>query len=161
MLAKFAKTTALSFCLAIGVSALPATAQRLSCARVSDPDGWVNVRERYSRDVMGRFDNGTHVVYDGQTSDGYALLAGFPLVIHSSRLVTTRSTNCQNYSLVRDPDGWSNVRATPGGAVVGRADSGEQVLRIGRAGEWIEVVTSSGLFGYIHTSRLSSPSIRR
>lgn len=161
MLAKFAKTTALSLLLGLGISSTPAAAQVLSCARVSDPDGWVNVRERYSRNVMGRIDNGVHVVYDEQTSDGYALLAGFPLVVHSSRLVPTRATNCRNYSLVRDPDGWSNVRATPGGGVVGRADSGEQVLRIGRSGDWIEVMTAGGLFGYIHTSRLSSPSIRR
>lgn len=151
----FAKTAAVSVLLSLGISAIPSAAQALTCVRVRDPDGWVNVRDRYTGEVVGQFDNNTYFVYNGQTADGYAILVSSPsLIVHASRLEISPGRFCTVFWTVRDPDGWSNVRSSPGGSVVGTVNSGERVLRIGGSGEWAEVVTPNGTFGYIHTSRL-------
>jgi hypothetical protein len=149
----------LGIAMGLGLAAMPSVAQMAACVRVSDPDGWVNVRDRSSGAVVGRFYNSTRFYVEEQTSDGYAIVAESPsLIVHRSRLVNLgNTTHCVFRYIVRDPDGWTNVRATPGGSVVGTVDSGQRVFSIigrGEPGEWRKVVTPDGLLGYIHSSRL-------
>ncbi len=148
------KTMILGTLLSLGLSATPAFAQRLSCVRVQDPDGWVNVRNVSTGEVVGRLYNDTYFLHGNVNRDGYAVLNSSPnLMVHNSRLEPSRY--CNETWTVRDPDGWSNVRSSPGGEVIERVNTGTRVLRVGRDGDWEQIITPNGRFGYIHQSRLT------
>lgn len=152
------KTILLGTLLSLGLSATPAIAQRLSCVRVRDPDGWVNVRRVSTGEVVGRLYNETYFVHQGVNRDGYAVLVSSPnLMVHNSRLEVSPYRYC-TFPTVQDPDGWSNVRASPGGEVIERVNAGRRVLLVGRDGDWEQIITPNGRFGYIHRSRLRGMS---
>jgi SH3-like domain-containing protein len=152
-------TIVLATLLTLGFSATPTLAQSLTCARVRDPDGWVNVRDLSSGQVVGRLNNNTHFAYRSVTSDGFAILvSALNRGVHQSRLETVPNRYCNVFWTVQDPDGWSNLRASPGGDIIGRVRSGGRVLRIGGGEDWAHVITSEGTFGYIHNSRLQGMS---
>jgi len=166
---KFCATTVLALATFI-LPALPATSQTHDglCQQVRDPDGWVNVRSVVTGEVVGRFYNGTEFYFDRvrsrrETNGEHAVLLGIPtLMVHRSRLRTVRGTHsCKRYYSVSDPDGWSNVRRTPNGEVLTTVNSGEHILVIGRRGNWAEVVTPDGTFGFMHYSRLFGPHFLR
>ena len=150
------KTMILGTLLSLGLSASPAIAQRLSCVRVQDPDGWVNVRNVSTGEVVGSLRNDTRFVHRGVNRDGYAVLVSSPnLMVHNSRLEVSPNRYCNEFWTVRDPDGWSNVRSSPGGEVIEQVNTGRRVLRVGRDGDWEQIITPNGRFGYIHQSRLT------
>lgn len=148
----------LGIVMGLGLVATPSVAQMAICAEVSDPDGWVNVRDRSSGAAVGRFYNGMRFSVRGYTSDGYAIVSYAPsLIVHASRLNDVGNPYiCGARYMVQDRDGWTNVRSTPGGSVVGTVDSGSGVLGVGGdSGEWRRIMTPGGMFGYIHSSRLT------
>ena len=148
------KTMILGTLLSLGLSASPAFAQRLSCVRVRDPDGWVNVRNVSTGEVVGRLYNDTYFFRGNVNRDGYAVLNSSPnLMVHNSRLEVSPYRYC-TFQTVRDPDGWSNVRSSPGGEVIEQVNTGRRVLLVGRDGDWEQIITPNGRFGYIHQSRL-------
>ncbi|MBO0347933.1 SH3 domain-containing protein [Phormidium pseudopriestleyi FRX01] len=153
------KTIVLATLLTLGFSATTTLAQSVTCARVRDPDGWVNMRDLSSGQVVGRLNNNTYLAYRSVTSDGYAILvSALNRGVHQSRLETVPSRSCNVFWTVQDDDGWSNLRGSPGGDVIGRVRSGGRVLRIGGGGDWAQVITSDGTVGYIHNSRLRGMS---
>jgi SH3-like domain-containing protein len=152
-------TIVLATLLTLGFSATPTLAQSVTCARVRDPDGWVNVRDLSSGQVVGRLNNNTHLAYRSVTSDGFAILvSALNRGVHQSRLETVPNRACTVFWTVQDDDGWSNLRASPGGDIIGRVRSGGRVLKIGGGENWAQVITSDGTFGYIHNSRLRGMS---
>jgi hypothetical protein len=58
---------------------------------------------------------------------------------------------------VRDPDGYTNVRAKPStqSTIVGRASDGETVQLTGKTESWYSVISlGPGFQGYVHESRI-------
>jgi hypothetical protein len=62
----------------------------------------------------------------------------------------------QTKGVVRDPDGYSNVREVPSlqARVIGTARDGETVAVLGRERDWIKVGLANGTVGFIHESRI-------
>lgn len=62
----------------------------------------------------------------------------------------------QTKGVVRDPDGYSNVREVPSlqARVIATARDGEMVDVLGRERDWIRVSLANGTVGYIHESRI-------
>jgi uncharacterized protein YgiM (DUF1202 family) len=125
------------------------------CYEVSDPDGWVNLRDRRSDEVIAKADNGTHFWSNVKTRDGWAILAApyDGLIAHPKRLKRVADRFCEPY-VVFDRDGYVNLRQSPDGKVMSRVESGVVVLVTGRSGEWSRVLTSDYQTGFIHSSRL-------
>jgi Bacterial SH3 domain len=125
------------------------------CYEVSDPDGWVNLRDRRSDEVIARADNGTRFRSDMNTRDGWVILAApyDGLIVHPKRLKRMSDRFCEPY-VVADRDGYVNLRQSPDGKVIGRVESDMAVLVTGRSGEWSRVLTSDYRTGFIHSSRL-------
>lgn len=141
---------------ALLAEAQPARPSR-TCYRVQDPDGWVNVRKLPNLNTIGSLNNGTEFYSIATTPDGkYVILADAPsLAIHASRAAIANGSNaCQNRYEVRDRDGYTNLRQSPNGEIIGRVNSGRWVVHVGRSGDWFQVVTPEGQIGYMHGSRL-------
>ena len=154
-LAKLKTSIALATAL-LGLTA-PAYGQTVRCVSVSDPDGWVNVRSVSTGEAIGTFETGTEF-YTHQGEGEYAIVLEAPnLMVHRSRLqYADYESACQNHHTVNDTDGYVNLRAEPGGTIIGRVSTGKIVLRISEnSGNWLRVLTPDGTFGYIHRSRLS------
>jgi uncharacterized protein YgiM (DUF1202 family) len=129
--------------------------ERSICYEVSDPDGWVNLRDRRSDEVIAQADNGTRFWSDMKTRDGWVILPApySGLIVHPERLKRVADQLCEPY-VVFDRDGYVNLRQSPDGKVMGQVDSGVSVLVTGRSGEWSRVLTSDYRTGFIHSSRL-------
>jgi TIR domain/Bacterial SH3 domain len=58
--------------------------------------------------------------------------------------------------VIRDPDGYSNVRevASLQSRVIGTAQDGETVVVFGKERDWVKVSLANGTVGYIHESRI-------
>jgi hypothetical protein len=132
------------------------SAQSGTLYEVADPDGWVNVRDRDSREVVAQMDNRSRFCSMETTRDGMAVIS----VPHDGFVVSTKklkviSTMCNGdgYTVV-DRDGQVNLRRSPNGTVVGTVDSGSNVIVTKESGEWWRVLTSDGRTGFIHSSRL-------
>ena len=150
--------TSIALAAALLGLAAPAYGQTVRCVRVSDPDGWVNVRSASTGEAIGTFDSGTEFYTHRQGGRKYAIVLEAPnLMVHRSRLRNVQHASaCQSHHTVIDPDGYVNVRAEPGGTIISRLSAGERVLRISQSsGNWMRVLTPYGNFGYIHKSRLS------
>jgi hypothetical protein len=121
-------------------------ASTVACYEVTDPDGWVNVRDRETGEVVAR-------LY--QTSDGMVIIATHnQFVVNPKRLKAIRSDeSCRPYT-VMDRDGYVNLRSTPNGAVISAVSSGDSVLVTARADEWWRILTADGRSGFVHSSRL-------
>jgi hypothetical protein len=133
-----------------------AQAQNAACYEVSDPDGWVNVRDRQTDAVVARIDNGSRFWSAGRTRDGMVMLS-IPhdgMVINPKRLKPiTSGRGCNSYEVV-DRDGYVNLRETPNGSKIGTIDSGSVVIVVGRSGDWWRVLTTDGRTGFVSSSRL-------
>ncbi len=158
---KFLSTVAIvgSFALLpVLTQARSAQAQNAVCYEVSDPDGWVNVRDRQTDAVVARIDNGSRFWSVGRTRDGMVMLS-IPhdsMVINPKRLKPIASgRGCDSY-IVADRDGYVNLRETPNGATIGTIDSDSIVIVVGRAKSWWRVLTTDGRTGFVNESRLRS-----
>jgi uncharacterized protein YgiM (DUF1202 family) len=62
----------------------------------------------------------------------------------------------QAKGVIRDPDGYSNVRevASLQSRVIATARDGETVIVLGKDRDWIKVSLANGTVGYIHESRI-------
>ena len=58
------------------------------------------------------------------------------------------------YYTVKDPDGYSNLRKTPGGEILMRVNEGELFEVLGEEDKHKKVKLSDGTIGYIHVSRV-------
>jgi Bacterial SH3 domain len=130
-------------------------ASTVACYEVTDPDGWVNVRDRETGEVVARMDNGARFLSLYQTLDGMVIIATHnQFVVNPKRLKAIRSDeSCRPYT-VMDRDGYVNLRSTPNGAVISAISSGSSVLVTARADEWWRVLTADGRSGFVHSSRL-------
>ena len=59
-----------------------------------------------------------------------------------------------DYYTVKDPDGYSNLRKTPGGEIMIRVNEGELFEVLGEEDKHKKVKLSDGTVGYIHVSRV-------
>ena len=90
----------------VSLISFPANAQTLVglCRRVQDPDGWVNVRDRVSGEVVGTFANGTefYITQAVAAPQGYAAIAetNGDLMVHTSRLVVAPDTGCDTHYFI-------------------------------------------------------------
>ncbi|MCP5395453.1 MAG: SH3 domain-containing protein [Sphingomonadaceae bacterium] len=150
-------------------------------ATVEDPNGYTNVRAGPSTDkaIVGRVAVGeTFSTYkqDGNWwrvkladgSEGWIARSRIRLpgeVIGAARKPadtgqmgdSTAPDYFNNYAMINDPDGYTNVRAGKGSStkVIGRINAGEKFLTYPQDGEWWEVVMPDGRRGYMHRSRIS------
>ncbi|MCB2089418.1 MAG: SH3 domain-containing protein [Sphingomonadaceae bacterium] len=150
-------------------------------ATVEDPDGYTNVRAGPSTDkaIVGRVAVGqTFSTYqqDGKWwrvkladgSEGWIARSRIRLpgeVIGAARKPadsgqmgdSTAPDYFNNYAMINDPDGYTNVRAGKDSSakVIGRINAGEKFLTYPQDGEWWEVVMPDGRRGYMHRSRIS------
>ena len=64
--------------------------------------------------------------------------------------------SAQAKGVIRDPDGYSNVRevASLRSRVIATARDGETVVVLGKERDWIKVSLANGTVGYIHESRI-------
>lgn len=62
----------------------------------------------------------------------------------------------QTKGVVRDPDGYSNIREVPSlqARVIATARDGETVAVLGRERDWVKVSLANGTVGFIHESRI-------
>jgi hypothetical protein len=75
--------------------------------------------------------------------------------VASSDTIKEGSNNStQVFYRVQDPDGYSNLRKTPNGAVIKKVLTTEKFEVIGSDGSFKKVKLSDGTIGYIHESRL-------
>lgn len=58
------------------------------------------------------------------------------------------------YYRIQDPDGYSNLRKVPDGAIVRKVYPGERFEVVGQSGKYKNVKFSDGTSGYIHESRV-------
>jgi hypothetical protein len=134
----------------------PAIAQSTICYEVADPDGWVNVRDRQTGEVVAQIDNGSRFWSSERTSDNMVVLDAphNMLVISPKRLKQIRSgKGCTPY-VVFDRDGFVNLRESPNGSVIGTVNDGDTVIVVGRSAVWWRILTSDGRTGFVHSSRL-------
>lgn len=55
---------------------------------------------------------------------------------------------------IEDPDGWTNLRASPSGAILRRIDRGVRFQTYQQADAWWRVRMADGVEGYVHRSRI-------
>jgi Bacterial SH3 domain len=143
--------------VAVSLAIVPdkVVASTVACYEVIDPDGWVNVRDRETGEVVARMDNGARFLSRYQTSDGMVIIATHDqFVVNSTRLKAVRSNESCDPHTVRDRDGYVNLRSTPDGTVISTVSSGSSVLVMARADEWWRILTADGRSGFVHSSRL-------
>lgn len=65
-------------------------------------------------------------------------------------------TTAKTKAVIRDPDGYSNVRGVPSlqARVIATARDGETVDVLGQERDWVKVSLANGTVGYIHESRI-------
>jgi hypothetical protein len=87
------------------------------------------------------------------SSNAIAPTAATPLASPPS---TVAPPALQARGVVRDPDGYSNVREVPSlqARVIATARDGETVAILARERDWIKVSLANGTVGYIHESRV-------
>jgi len=139
----------------------PAFSLELSCARVPD-DSQASVFDVNTGELARHLPGFTDFHYTGVRSDGYVVMSDSPgLMIPVSQLVAAQGMNsCKNHYTVEtvDPDGYVNVRETPGGDILTTLPNGAEVIGIiGGDRDSAEVLTYEGFFGYINSDFLSRP----
>ena len=135
----------------------PATAATASCFKIQDADGWSNIRTVSTNAIVGIAYNGTTFL-SAYTTDDSRILGGLgnsSLKIAISRTRLAEMSVCDNrYWVVRDRDGYANLRSAPNGSVTGRIESGSSVMILDTPGEWKRILTPNNRIGYIHSTRL-------
>jgi hypothetical protein len=71
-------------------------------------------------------------------------------------LRSAASPASQAKGIIRDPDGYSNVREVPSlqSRAIATARDGETVVVLGKERDWIKVSLANGTVGYVHESRI-------
>jgi hypothetical protein len=137
------------------VIAFPATASSRTCYKVSDPDGWVNLRDRESGEVITSIDTTQNLLVD--RFDGQSAILAAPhnqFVIHRSRLKPSQSGRCLRFTSIED-DGYLNLRESPKGKILSRINNGTALLMLSEAEDsWVRVLTPDGRVGYVYAMAL-------
>lgn len=135
--------------------AFPVAAFARTCYKVSDPDGWVNLRDRVSGEVITRIDATQNVLVD--RFDGQSAILAAPhgqFVIHRSRLQTLRSGRCFRFTSV-EADGYLNLRKSPRGEILSRINNGTALIMLSvTENGWVRVLTPDGRTGYVYAMAL-------
>jgi hypothetical protein len=56
--------------------------------------------------------------------------------------------------IIDDPDGYTNVRNSPNGDIIGQVDDGTSIEVVDQSGDWWKVKLDSGEEGFMHKSRI-------
>ena len=154
--------------------------------RVSDPDGYTNIRSGPSTSypIKSRYNSGDYLYYTPESSGWSKVYSGqssstYMGYMHTSRILKVNPNSSSSASLtytfssnyylgrVTDPDGYTNIRRGPStsDAICRRYNSGDYLYYIPESNGWSKVYSgnsSSTFMGYMHTSRInrieSSPS---
>jgi hypothetical protein len=145
-----------SFTVAVAIiAASPTVALSRTCYQISDPDGWVNVRDRESGKVITSIDTGQNVFVDG--FDGESAILATPhdqFVIHRSRLKPLRSGRCFRFTSI-EADDYLNLRESPQGKIISRIMNGTALLTLSKTeGSWVRVLVPDGRVGYVYATAL-------
>jgi Bacterial SH3 domain len=137
------------------IVAFPAVARSRTCYQISDPDGWVNLRDRDSGEVVTSINTTQNILID--RFDGESAILAAPhhqFVIHRSRLKPLRSGRCFRFTSI-EADGYLNLRASPNGKVLSRITNGTALLTLSETeGAWVRVLTPDGRVGYVYAMAL-------
>jgi hypothetical protein len=99
-----------------------------TCYKISDPDGWVNLRDRESNQIITSIDTTQYVSVDGFDGES-AILAS--------------------------PHGYLNLRESPKGKIIGRITNGTALLMLSEIeSSWVRVLTPDGRVGYVYSVAL-------
>jgi hypothetical protein len=143
-------TIAATIIIASSTAALSKT-----CYKISDPDGWVNLRDRESDKVITSIDTTQHVFVDG--FDGESAILASPhsqFFIHRSRLKSVQSRKCFRFTSI-EADGYLNLRESPQGKIISRIMNGTALLMLSEIeGSWVRVLTPDGRVGYVYSVAL-------
>jgi Bacterial SH3 domain len=140
----------------LGIGDGPTLAQSRVCYEVQDRDGWTNIRDRDSKQVVARIDNGQRVLAEGMMGDSVVLAAPHnQFVVHRSRIRVARNpSRCFRFTSI-ESDGYLNLRAAPQGKILGQILNGTAMLNLSEPkGAWVRVLTENGRTGFVHSPRL-------
>lgn len=144
--------------------------------RVSDPDGYTNIRSGASTKypIIGRYRSGYYLYYTPLSSGWSKVYSGtrsntFLGYMHTSRIVRINPNSSSNYTsststsslrrgTITDPrDNYVNVRKGPGTkyAIVTRLWIGTTVYYQGSSSNWVRVYnTNKQYLGYVYRNRI-------
>lgn len=161
------------FSLIMMVSALTVSAQQYY-GRVSDPDGYTNIRRGPSTNspIVRRYSSGDYLYYTPESNGWCRVYSGarsgtYMGYMHSSRIRRVNPNNSNDYSspssdfrsgYITDPvDSYVNIRKGPGTnyAITGRLNVGTFVYYTRTGSNWYKVYNSSKRYlGYIYYDRI-------
>jgi hypothetical protein len=137
------------------IIASPTAALSRTCYKISDPDGWANVRDRGSDKVITSIDTTQNVYVD--EFDGESAILASPhnqFSIHRSRLKPVQSGRCFRFTSI-EADGYLNLRESPQGKIISRIMNGTALLMLSETeGSWVRVLTPDGRVGYVYSMAL-------
>jgi hypothetical protein len=126
-----------------------------TCYKVSDPDGWANLRDRESDKVITSIDTTQNVYVD--EFDGESAILASPhnqFSIHRSRLKPVQSGRCFRFTSI-EADGYLNLRKSPKGKIMSRIMNGTALLMLSETeNSWVRVLTPDGRVGYVYSAAL-------
>jgi hypothetical protein len=135
--------------------ALPTAAFSRSCYKVSDPDGWANLRDRDSGEVITSIDATENILID--RFDGASAILSAPhdqFMINRSRLRSLRSGLCRRFTSI-EADGYLNLRKSPRGKILSQINNGTALLMLSKPENgWVRVLTPDGRSGYVYAMAL-------
>ncbi len=133
----------------------PMAALSRTCYKISDPDGWVNLRDRESGKVITSIDT-TQKVFVDEFDGEWTILASphNQFSIHRSRLKPLQSGRCFRFTSI-EADGYLNLRESPKGEIISRILNGTALLMLSETeGSWVRVLTPDGRVGYVYSKAL-------
>ncbi len=160
--------------LVVGISSLVSIDAQKYYGRVSDPDGYTNIRNGASTryPIIGRYQSGHYLYYTPMNNGWSRVYSGtssntFMGYMHTSRIVRVNPNNGYTSSAsstsglrggyIVDPrDNYVNVRTGPGAkyAITSRLYVGTYVYYRGSS-SWVKVYNSNGTYlGYVAKSRI-------
>lgn len=162
------------------------TQAQIYYGQVKDPDGYTNIRSGPSTKhaIKTRYNSGDYLYYTPQDNGWSKVYSGtssntYMGYMHSSRIVKVNpnepsvspshssSSTGFKYGLVKDPDGYTNIRRGPSTrhAICRRYNSGDYLYYVSEGNGWSKVYSDNSIstyMGYMHTSRIedvkSTPS---
>jgi hypothetical protein len=126
-----------------------------TCYKINDPDGWVNLRDRESNQIITSIDTTQNVYVD--EFDGESAILASPhnqFSIHRSRLKPVQSGRCFRFTSI-EADGYLNLRESPKGKIMSRIMNGTALLMLSETeNSWVRVLTPDGRVGYVYSAAL-------